>query len=237
MRAGEIFGGMMTEFKLKDGREARIEQWDFNQLEDYVSRDLPTYDLHRNGRKKFNSFTFLGPHNTTEMDGGVSYSKEENLSPLEIQADRFLPNQAYHKSLAALENDNLAGILICEWINGFADSPFWHYTVKFIDVNEEYKYLGVGTNLVKALVRVDFLKGKIFSTGGFTPEGAKYIKPVFDKELKAKDYAIIPIGFNFLGGAPVPTKPGIYDCRGNLVNLEKSKETKEKSWLRRIIGR
>ena len=222
MRPGEVFGRMRNEFELIDGKRARIETWNFKQLDDYVSQDLPTHGYEP--RKRFNGFDLLGPHNTREMVRGTRYSEEKDLSPLEVQSDRTLLDEDYHRTLAVLEDDKLIGVLINEWVKAIPVMPFWHYTIKFIDVYKDYRNLGVGTELVRTLDGSDFLKGKIFFAGPFTEDGHRYIKHVIKSELKARDYAIID-KFDF-NDAIVPRSPGIYHANGNRLDLEEIKELK-----------
>lgn len=202
----------MIRFELKDGREATIHTWNFQQLKKYVSKDLSTST---NGMlRHFNGFRFLGPNTAYEMEilrVEIKYEKEKTLSPLEIQPDRSLPKEKYHKSLVALIDEEVCGIAICQWIKD--SMPFWRYHIKLIDVNEKFRNLGVGTNLVKALDKAVFLDSKIIQDGRYTEDGKKYIQKAVQRELKGERYAFIPNDYLLTSA---PRKKGIYDAEGKL---------------------
>jgi GNAT superfamily N-acetyltransferase len=220
----------MSNLALKDGREIELKILDFSQLEELVSQDLPTYDA--NGYDKiFEGFAYLGPFKAIDMKRlyrKKKYEQEINLSFLEIHPQPLQSKDTYHKALAAYEQDQLAGILVCQWIKG--KNPFWTYHIKFIDVHEDYKHNGVGTHLTKALDQADFLKGHILQKGTYSHDGKKHIAHVMERELKAKDYALIPAWYK---SNITPISHGIYDIHGNKIRTEKENPRK-KSWLQRF---
>lgn len=201
----------MNKVLLKDGRESKIDIWNFSQLEEYLSReDLP---INKKDSRIVNDiwsvvegFFYFRESLAREMknfDHQNEY-KNENLTPFEIQKQMNLPRVDYHKTIVVSLNDSPIGILFCQWIK--CHGSFWQYHIRFIDVHRNYKNLGVGTNLVKTLDQSKFIKNKILAIGEFSEEGEEYMKHTLKRELKAKDYAIVYD--NYFG--QVPTKPGVY---------------------------
>mgnify|MGYP003998478119 FL=1 len=226
----------MSKVALKDGRKIEITQLDFSQLEELVSQDLPTCDINGHDRS-FEGFRYLGPHNTLDMEWLFEenkYEEETKLTPLEDNARPLQNKEFYHRALAAYDDDQLAGILICQWNKGRND--FWTYHIKFIDVHEDYKNLGVGTHLTKALDQANFLKGHILKRGISSDQGKAYIAHVMDRELKAKDYAVIPPRY---GSMIAPISPGIYDTYGKKIRTKEPNQQlpkKTKPWLEKLIS-
>jgi hypothetical protein len=197
----------MDKLYLKNGREAQISIWDFRQIEHFASQNLPTYDLNNMGDKSFVGFAYLGPslpYDLKRVDPKHVYSEETDLSPLEIQAQTDLRKEEYHRAITASVDQALVGILTCQWVKFHED--FWHYHVRWIDVHEDYKNQRVGTNLVRALDDVEFVKGKILSLGMLSIEGTDHIARVIKRDLKARDYALVFEGY--VGHKP--TSFGVY---------------------------
>ncbi|NOQ56113.1 MAG: GNAT family N-acetyltransferase [Nanohaloarchaea archaeon] len=133
------------------------------------------------------------------------------MTKLEFQEDLKLLDVEYHKALCAFHDNNLIGIVLCQWRSGYS-SEFWHYRLNFIDVHKDYRRLSVGTNLLKSLDNADFLDYKILKQSILCGDGI-YILPVADRELKAKNYAFIPWTY---GLRVPPEKVGVHDRSGNL---------------------
>jgi len=205
----------MKKFVLKDGRKIDVDTWGFKRLKEYVS-GLPTC---RKGMSSvLEGFAFFGPTPLYHLESfkDEKYSEASNLSLLEIQQDRTLPNQKYHRALVALHESVLCGIFLCDW--GKRPFDFWKYHTKHLDVHEDYRNLGVGTRLVKSLDQADFLESKILQIGTYTVDGENYIQKVMERELKGKNYALIPEEYydEILGP---PLEAGVYDIEGKLKEI------------------
>jgi len=189
--------------KLKDDKEINIETWNFEQLEKYSLENIKPL---KNG-ETFQGFNLFRPSslNCLKCHRDVPYKENQNLTPLEIQTERHLDNIQYHRALIAFHKKELCGIYFLKWIKN--SENFWHYHPSYLEVHQKYKNKGLGTNLVKALDKSNFLNSKILMLGTYTYEGELYIEKIVNKELKAKNYALIT--YYYESSSP-PLKPGIY---------------------------
>jgi hypothetical protein len=191
-------------FRLRSGKDARIEVWDYEKLRHFSSQGRPTDNRYNNECAFFEGFSLFGTHTQYKLmgfDRDAPYSREERtLSPPEIQEDRTRSNAEYCKSLVALERDEVTGLLVLPWVR--EPYSFWHYRIQFIDVHDSYRNERVGTNLVKALDKSDFVKGRIVRVGGFSEDGERFIKKVIKTELHARDYAVISEDYPYRHPAP-----------------------------------
>jgi GNAT superfamily N-acetyltransferase len=200
---------IMDAFTLKDGRVARIAIWGIDEIAEFASRDIPTYDLNNMGDKAFLGFAYLGPslpEDLRRVDPDHDYARASNLSPMEVQPDGGLPKEMYHRMVTASVDGKLAGIRVCQWTHF---GRFWSYHGRWVDVHEDYRNLGIGTGLVRAVDQADFLKDKILRIGMFSPLGGMYMKNVLQRELKALDYAVVYGDYD----GPAPQTPGVYGGR------------------------
>ena len=163
----------------------------------------------------FENFTYFGSEVIEVLDSYDSkiYSEDSaNLTSLELHENMSLLDKEYHRFVVASYDDEIIGILVSDWIKDLR-YPFWSFRIGFIDVHNDYKELGVGTNIISALDKADFLDSKIVRIGNFSIEGELYILPVINKSLKAKNYALL---FSNSGLKVPPNEVGVYDIYGNL---------------------
>lgn len=198
----------MKEFVTRNNEKVQINIASYKKIEHLSSQKLPTYDLNNMCDSAFVGFAYFGPRlpfDLKKVDPDHDYSKETNLSLLEIQPQKNLKEENYHKAITASVDQTLVGILVCQWVKFSND--YWHYHTRYIDINKEYKNQRVGTNLIMALNQADFVKGKILYQGMLSVEGSAYIARVVKRELKAKDYALV---FEDYYGGKTPTKFGVF---------------------------
>jgi ribosomal protein S18 acetylase RimI-like enzyme len=182
----------MKEFEQQLSNNLQIRIVDSEQISRLASEPLPTYDLNNMGDRAFVGFAFFGPrlpHDLKRVDPDNDYSREQNLSPLELQFPGGHTKDKYHMAIVATEGKKTVGIMVCQWVKFSFD--YWHYHVRYIDVHKEHKNQGVGTKLMKALNHSDFVRGRILLLSMLTKEGSQYIAHVAKRELKAKDYAVV----------------------------------------------
>ena len=190
---------MNNEFILINEVKVNIETWNFDQLENYVFRNVHLYEDRENKTKVLKGFTYLGPDEINDL---------KNSSKLD------------HKAVVALNEDSLIGIILCEWEDRVVDTPaFGRYRIRLIDINKHFRNQKVGSNLIKTLDQSDFIKSKILQRGVSSPDGWEYIRKVFDRELKGEDYILIP--HDYLLETP-PKKPGVYNKIGKLTASNRS---------------
>lgn len=198
----------MDEFTLKDGRPARLEVWNLEELEAYASQELEIEEHDNYEKRVYEGFKYFDPglfYRMKEFDPAKDYSVEEELSPLEEQLDPNLRNTGYHRAIVAFHEETLCGVLVCQWIKrGYS---FWHYHIQYVDVRKDYKNIGIGTALIRALDQSEFLKAKILLIGMFSEDGKKYMKQVIKRELKAENYARIS---EYYDSDTPPTDFGVY---------------------------
>ena len=111
----------MDKFKLKNGQEAELNIWNFQELRTILSQDLPTEEKDDHGWRVLQGFHYLRkslPYEMELFDPDNDYSKEKDLSPLEIQIQRDLPKIDYHKTIVASFKNKVMGVLFCQWIKG-----------------------------------------------------------------------------------------------------------------------
>ncbi len=203
-------------FNLLDGREARIETWNFSQLEGFLEQGNSIHQVL--DVNVIDGFTFLGLHNISEIrrEGrNYQYDQELRLSPLEQQPQRGLPNDAYHRSLAARVNDTVVGIALYQWIKGYGS--FWRYFLRFVDVHEDFRAQGIATNIFRSTNCAPFLCHKILQYSAYTPLGKKCLSRVKQRELDGEHYALIPQ--DYCSPQP-PTLPGIYNKYGQRISRD-----------------
>jgi len=203
-------------FELKDGREVTIDTWGYNQLKDFV-KNSGVQVVQTGMNYHLDCFRYLGPSAMQSLESYNSrnyFNSSENLTKLELQENMNLFDTDYHRALCIFDEDDLIGIIICEWIND-SHYPFWCYHINFIDVHTEYKNLGVGTNLMKALDKANFLDSKVLQRGQSSEEGSLYISHVAERELNAENYALIPWDYRL---RIPPEDVGVYDSFGKLIS-------------------
>lgn len=166
----------MKEFYLKNGTPSQIDTWGIEQIKDYVNQEIPTKTLNNLGDKSFVGFAFFGPNLASDL---MRVDPDNNF------AERFKS----HRAIVATIDNQAVGIMVTQFVK--FSLPFWHYHIRFIDVREDFKNQGVGTNLTKYLDQEDFLKNKVLFLSMLTSEGSMYIAKVMKKELKAKDYTLV----------------------------------------------
>lgn len=209
------------EFTLKDGREAAIEVWGYDELKDYVE-----------GQKMKKDDAFNYPHvkgfrflSNVAVDNmlyrGSPVFTGKNLTMMERQDISGLHKKAYVRSLAAAYDNELIGIMAFNWVRDSENSshlmdnlPFWRYYAEFLDVRKDFQNQGIGTSLIKFLDESSFVENKILHLSKYVSKGELYAKPVIERELKARKYALIPNNYSI---KTPPGKPGIYDRKGNLM--------------------
>lgn len=205
----------MADFNLKSGEKASLFIWNYQDIEAYTSQDLPTYDRNNMGAKAFVGWSYFGPSLACDLkrvdpDNNYACVDVQELSPLERQTHLGLNKEDYHRAIIASLEQKPVGILVCQWVK--FTSAFWHYHIRYIDVNQDYKNQGIGTELVKTLDTADFLKGKILEHGFFSPEGSEFIEHVMRRELKARDYAEVYDDY-YLDQWHKPTSFGFYSSK------------------------
>jgi|GEM_PF-5785105 len=203
---------------LKDGRPLEIRTWNFGNLERFVASSYWPSHYRNHSWRIYDGFTFFGPDAAVNLrmhDPDNQYRVNPLLSPLERQ-EWTLPKTSYHRALVASLDGQPVGILLCEWLKCY--NPYWSYHLNYIDVREDTKNLGIGTSLLRKLDRSRFLKRKILRVGWATEEGRKHIMPVVERELRAREYALVHDGH--FGDTPLA--PGIY------------RKTSEKEFVARI---
>lgn len=166
----------MKEFLLKNGASAQIDTWGFNRIKDYVSRNIPTRNLNNMGDKSFVGFAFFGPRLASDLERVDPYNNYPNRTD-------------DHAAVVATVEEEAIGLIVIQWVK--FGLPFWHYHIRWIDVRQDYKNRGVGTNLVKYLNEEEFIKGKVLLLSMLTKEGETYIAKTMKDELKAKDYTLV----------------------------------------------
>lgn len=181
----------MKEFNLKTGTPGVIETWKMDQIKKYISQEHQTRDINNMGDQSFVGFAFFGPN---------FYRDLQRVDP----DNNYFRREVNHRAVVAKADSQAVGIIALQWVKFYM--PFWHYHIRWIDVHQDYKNQGVGTNLVRYLNKADFIKGKVLFLSMLTREGQMYIAKVMKKELLAKDYVLI-----FEDNIPSrPKKYGIY---------------------------
>ncbi len=148
------------DFLLKDGRRAHLEEWNYDDLAEFVTRKSHPLE-ERPGKTVIKGFSYLRPSladDLRETDKTNPYSSEKNLSEMETQPDNSCPNESYHRAIVAKDSETGAvmGATLLVWKKD--DRNFWRYRARFVDVHSDYKNNGVGTALVQAIDGADFLK-------------------------------------------------------------------------------
>lgn len=197
----------MGEVELRDGRIATIESWDFKDLKKHTFEKTGS-EQNRYREKMFNGFSYYGSSIIDDLIvvNTDSYSQARALTDFEKHKCMSLPNEDYHRAIVALRNETIIGLLICQWTNS-RYFPFWLYHMKFVDVNKKYQNQSIATHLVTELENSEFLNQKILYLGIFSNPGKRYLKPVCERVLKAKNYALVTCGMYM---ERPPSAPGIY---------------------------
>lgn len=205
----------MEQIILKNKRSIDIDIWNYEQFKSFAEK-LPTYE--EGSHSFFQGFTIFSPQmfDITRIwaRNKNRYSDAKNLSPLEIQADRALPNEAYDRIIVALQGDNLLGYYSFIWHKEDYYN-FWRYKTHVLEVKKDFRSQGIATHIIKTLDRADFIKNKILQLGMYTFMGEKYARKIIEKELKARDYVLLPEEY-FEEDAP--KRFGRYDYKGELIN-------------------
>jgi len=203
----------MPNFSFKDGREGEIVTWGFKELKQCTDFDWPTEVT--GTWRHIHGFGYFGEPQIRHIETyiKVDYSKEESLSPMEVQNGTKLKTADYHKALVALSEGDLIGVLLLPWMKDRC--PFWRYQIQIIDVHKDFRNQGVATALIQELEISSFLDNKIIQRGPLTPDGAEYSDKVFQRLLKAEHYALIPSDYAI---SSPPETPGIYDAVGRLIS-------------------
>jgi hypothetical protein len=202
----------MSEVELRDGRTVTIACWDFDNFKKHTLEKTVQQQTRCN-RSIFNGFNYYGAKTIDDLAAvnTDNYSKSVALTDFEKHENLRLPNEDYHRAIVALHDETIIGLLICQWTNN-RYFPFWLYHMKFVDVNQKYQNQSVATHLVKELNRSEFLNQKILYLGIFSNPGKKFLKPVCDRVLSAKNYALVTCGM-YMDNPP--TAPGIYRAKNN----------------------
>jgi hypothetical protein len=197
----------MHDVELKDGRVVNIDCWDFDDFKKHTL-DRVESEPKQNGNKLFDGFSYYGSDiiNDLKSVNTACYRNACNLSDFEKQEDPTLSNEQYHRALVALHDQEIIGLLICQWTNN-RYFPFWLYHMKFVDVNKSFQNQSVATHLVKELNATDFLGHKILYLGVFSNPGKRFLKPICDRILDAENYALVT-SQRYMDNPP--TAPGIY---------------------------
>lgn len=213
----------MENIILKDGTEANIEIWNYKDLDIYVSSQKMKSDekWKYHHVKGFRYLSEIAVQNL--LYRGEPFFNGKNVSEMEKQDISRLPKENYTRALAALCDEELIGIMVCNWVRdnnceksrylGINQLPFWRYFVEFLNVHEDYHNKGVGSELIKKLDDSKFLNNKILQLSIYNEDGDRFARPIIEKKLNARKYALIP--HNYSVDLP-PTKPGVYDRLGNL---------------------
>ncbi len=186
---------------LKDGREVKLDVWDHSKLEDYVSQvgeDLENYP----GFRYFCYGSIMININGLNF---YDYDEAENLSDLEIlNEEKKSRTVEYSKAVVAQSQDEkLVGIIYCHWQREIY-KEFWRYFLRYLDIQKGFREVGLATQMLRFLDNADFLDQKILLLSKFE-EG--FIAKTFMRELKAKNYSLIPPWIN---SYELPKKVGVY---------------------------
>ena len=203
----------MEKANLKDGRIINIDIWDNVRLQQYINAEDKS--VKKTGSTlHYEKFGFFGPNFVKKRyNEKVLYSNEKHLSPLEKQDIDGITNADYDRNIIAIFENDIIGISSFMWSK--ERYTFWQYYHRIIDVKEDWKNIGVGTNLIKRLNNHCFMWGKIFmKSNAYETEGRMHIKHVIDREITGKHFAVVPSGY-FPKNAP--TKPGIYNSGGKPI--------------------
>ncbi|MFH1589337.1 MAG: GNAT family N-acetyltransferase [archaeon] len=188
-------------------KQIKIDIWKPEKIINYVSQDLPTHNKFNNRVIQFKGFSYFSPeleYDILNFDLNNKYEQETDLSPLEIQTKQNFQKKDYVKAIVATKNKSVVGFLLTRWAKFYHN--YWFNQVTYIDVHKDFQNQGIGTELMKTLNSVDFAKNKILYIGMLSDDGEKYMRPVIEKELKAKDYALVYE--DYVGS--IPTTFGVY---------------------------
>lgn len=172
-----------------------LEIWNNEQLSAYI-------DTKRlRARERVHGFKFLCADTVIGRDHIFQcnpYNQTSNLSQLEVQSDRTLPNRAYDRHLVTLDAGQVIGIISFAWTNALpqsSDQTFWRNYLRFIEVSRTERRKGIATTMIEKLDQLDFIQGKVLQISGYTKHGKRILKPKLQAALKAQNYAVIPITY------------------------------------------
>ena len=114
--------------------------------------------------------------------------------------------------LVASISKKIIGVLKIEW--GAETKDYWHYVLSQIDVHNDFREKGIGVRLIKELNDLDVLRYRVLRMPRvFTEMGAKYVKPVLERDLMPNKSCVIhgPICST---RATLPDSPGVYGVGG-----------------------
>ena len=203
----------MKRVTLKDRREVEIDIWDNRQIQEYINLvNLPTEKTGKNLHYK--GLSFFGPSFIKDRyEEDVVYSNEKEISRLEEQEIKGEVNSDYDRNIVAISDGEIVGISSFLWNKERYE--FWSYYIRFISVKQDWKGVGIGTNLIKRLNEPCFMWNKILMLPRhYEKEGEKYLIKIINRELTGEHFAIVP---NYYGG-DTPKKPGIYNLCGKPVD-------------------
>lgn len=142
-----------------------------------------------------NGFKFLRK-NQAEIQfilASSRYNETNNLRIFEKQEQKLEYDFEHDINIVALNNKQITGIIMLEWMmNTIGTDILWNYKNRFIEVNKNYRSLGIATNLLKTLEQLPEIQGKIIQFGDYEPDGMKFIKPIIPKIFSNNNYYIMP---------------------------------------------
>ena len=198
-------------FTLRDGRTATVQDLSFAQFSDRMT-DFPRWRESPGCFWFYEGFKILSP-------GGLelpSYNDEKydrkNAGPMELQPEELSKNDC-HRIIATYVEDELAGTAMVRWVKGY--SPMWHYSLSFVETHTRFRNQGIGRALLRAIDNSQFLDSKILQLTHFEPLGREHLTRAVSEELRAKNYALLPVNYDW---DTTPQCAGKYDVRGNILS-------------------
>ena len=187
--------------------EYTIEQWDYNQLAEYLAQDH-LLDEEKDG-KVLKGFMYLRQELPSRFENQDPYHNycsitHKDLTVMEIMRILHKRREQYHHALITKRQHDVVGALIAQWVKFHEE--FWHYHIRFVDVREDCRNQGIATKLLRTLNEADFLKQKILYMGMLSVDGERYLRHIVHREMKARDYALV--FEDYIG--PTPITSGIY---------------------------
>jgi GNAT superfamily N-acetyltransferase len=166
-----------------------IEIWNNVELQQHLKeKEYETY-VAKNRRTHFKGFQYFGPNFSTRpaFDGGKVTFKIPSIE--DFTDDR---------TLVALEDSNIVGLFSLRY--GFYNYTFQHYYPRILEVRDDKRNQGIATSLIKRLKEPCFLHGDVFMIrdSSFTSKGRKYLKDVFERELKDAPFRVVDGWFTHL---------------------------------------
>lgn len=188
-------------------KSVNLNVWDYFDLKNYLglNHELMETEGFLHTIKGFDLLR-LEIIDQLDRENEFDYSKAEGLTSFEIQNEKKIKTSHYSKSVAAFHKDDLVGITILKW--GKNEFPFFNYKFRIVDVHNDYRNQGIATRMIQFLDKSSFLKNKILTHGEFSPDGYNYLEKIMERELHAKDYALLYP--DYYENIP-PTNSGIYN--------------------------